>query len=68
MSADPRTPCPVVTCDRSMPAGQVMCAHCWGNVPKDLRKKIGSTANSDATRRHREYVKQAVAAAQAVPR
>jgi len=36
-----RIACPVLTCTRDMQAGSIMCAHCWGRVPKDLRKAVG---------------------------
>lgn len=60
-----RVSCSVVTCDREMPAGQVMCAHCWSKVPPDLRRKLdGTRANGGPTRLMLE--RQAVSAAQAV--
>lgn len=62
-----RTACSVLTCDREMPAGQVMCAWCWAKVPKDLRKRVDGV-QFDASRRRRELERQAIDAAQAAPR
>ena len=62
-----RTACSVLTCDREMPAGQVMCAWCWARVPKDLRRQVDGN-RIDASRRRRELERQAIAAAQAEPR
>lgn len=64
MSPDPRMPCPVLTCDRSMQSGQIMCAHCWSNVPASVRKSVErSSGGAKAT-----HIRTALAAAQAVPR
>ncbi|MDP2332433.1 MAG: hypothetical protein Q8M19_17225 [Reyranella sp.] len=59
-----RASCSVLTCDRDMPAGQVMCAWCWSKVPKDLRRKMDGT-RFDAGRQRRELERQAISAAQA---
>lgn len=56
-----RIACPVLTCDRDMPGGQIMCAHCWARVPKELRKEIGALRAD----RRGEKVRQAIHAAQA---
>lgn len=61
-----RTACSVLTCERDMPAGQIMCSWCWSKVPKDLRRKIDGT-RADASRQRRDLERQAISAAQAVP-
>lgn len=53
----------VLTCDRDMPAGQAMCAHCWSKVPKDLRRQLDVAPRGT---RRTQLERQAVAAAQAV--
>lgn len=60
---DGRIACPVLTCTREMPSRSLMCAHCWGRVPKALREAIGSLKGD----RRGEKVRQAIAAAQAAP-
>lgn len=59
-----RTACSVLTCDRDMPAGQVMCAHCWSKVPASIRRQL------EAARRGYKRTaleRQAISAAQAAP-
>lgn len=64
MPDDPRAPCPVPACDRPMPAGQVMCAHCWANVPSHLRRAVDrSSGATKAT-----HVRSAIAAAREASR
>lgn len=38
-----RTPCPVSTCTNFVPAGQVMCATCWGVLPQYQRVSVDAT-------------------------
>ena len=59
-----RQPCPVLTCDRDMPVGQVMCSHCWAKVPKSLRTAVDRSTGGA----RQQHVRNAVHAAQAVPR
>ncbi len=60
-----RVACSVVTCEREMPAGQVMCAWCWSKVPQDLRRKLDTT-KADRGPARLTLERQAVSAAQAV--
>lgn len=40
MATDPLdNTCPV-GCGRKLPAGKVMCAPCWREVPKDLQREV----------------------------
>ena len=59
-----REECPVLTCTRDMPRGQVMCSHCWAQVPKSLRDAV-DRANGAARVQH---VRNAIHAAQGAPR
>jgi hypothetical protein len=62
-----RAECPVLTCTRDMPAGQVMCTYCWAKVPKDLRKSIDSGKYRPGSPLRGVLVDQAISAAQAAP-
>lgn len=64
MSTDPRLPCPVLTCDRSMPRGQIMCPHCWANVPTSVRQSVVRSSGGAKA----QHIRTALHAAQAAPR
>lgn len=56
-----RSVCPVPTCSRFIPSGQLMCAHCWAKVPKSIRKQI------DSGKAGRLLIETAIVAAQGTP-
>ncbi|MCX7366787.1 MAG: hypothetical protein NTV97_33925 [Alphaproteobacteria bacterium] len=64
MSPDPRMPCPVLTCDRSMSSGQIMCPHCWSKVPASLRRSVERSSGGAKA----EHIRTALHAAQSVSR
>ena len=57
-----RAECPVLTCSRTMPSNQEICAWCWQKVPSDIRRSINRQAVH--SQRRRELMAQAISAAQ----
>lgn len=59
-----RADCPVLSCTRTMPSNQEICAHCWQHVPRDIRRAINREPVHSL--RRRGLMAQAIAAAQHV--
>jgi hypothetical protein len=57
-----RAECPVLSCTRTMPSSDEICAHCWQHVPADIRRAIAKEPVH--SRRRGELMTLAVSAAQ----
>lgn len=60
-----RAECPVLTCTRTMPSSEEICAWCWQKVPGAIRRSINREPVHSL--RRRVLMAQAVSAAQAAP-
>lgn len=57
-----RAECPVLTCSRTMPSNQEICAWCWQHVPIDVRRSINRQPVHSL--RRRELMALAISSAQ----